>query len=131
MIKSMTGFGRGEYTDDKRSFSCEIKSVNHRFCEISVKMPRRYQFAEEKIKARVREIAPRGKIDVSISTDDFSFEASEVRANTKAAESYFEALTAIKKAVPGLIGEIDLQMLIQLPETLILKFHLPKRMIHT
>ena len=118
MIKSMTGFGRGEYTDDKRSFSCEIKSVNHRFCEISVKMPRRYQFAEEKIKARVKEVAPRGKIDISITADDFSFDSSEVRANTKAAETYFNALTEIKKAVPSLIGEINLQMLIQLPEVL-------------
>ena len=45
MIKSMTGFGRGEYTDSKRTIVCEIKSVNHRFCEINVKMPRRYQFA--------------------------------------------------------------------------------------
>ena len=118
MIKSMTGFGRGEYSDDKRNFTCEIRSVNHRFCEISVKLPRRYQFAEEKIKARVKEAAPRGKIDVSIVADDFSFEASEIRANTKAAQSYYEALKAIKEAVPEISGDIDLKMLIQLPEVL-------------
>ena len=51
----MTGFGRGEYTDEKRSVVCEIRSVNHRFCEINVKMPRRYQFAEEKLKSRIKE----------------------------------------------------------------------------
>jgi len=118
MIKSMTGFGRGEYTDDKRSFICEIKSVNHRFCEISVKMPRRYQFAEDAIKSRVKAAAPRGKIDVSIMADDLSFDSSVVRANTKAAECYYEALTSIKNAIPDLKGEIDLDMLIQMPEVL-------------
>ena len=59
MIRSMTGFGRGEYIDEKRSVICEIKSVNHRFCEITVKLPRRYQFAEEKIKALVKESVQR------------------------------------------------------------------------
>ena len=51
MIKSMTGFGKGEFTDGKRNVICEIRAVNHRYSDISVKMPRRYAFAEEKIKA--------------------------------------------------------------------------------
>ena len=50
MIKSMTGFGRAEASDDKRTITCEIRSVNHRYCDISVRMPRRYAFAEEKVK---------------------------------------------------------------------------------
>ena len=118
MIKSMTGFGRGEYTNEKRSFTCEIKSVNHRFCEISVKMPRRYQFAEEKIKSRVKAAAPRGKIDIFISGEDFSFDSTDIHVNTNAAESYYNALRSIKKAVPGVLGDIDLNMLISLPEVL-------------
>lgn len=44
MIKSMTGFGRGEYSDGKRTFTAEVKSVNHRYSDIYVKMPRRYSF---------------------------------------------------------------------------------------
>ena len=48
MIKSMTGFGRSEYSDGKRNIIVEIRSVNHRYCDISVKMPRRYSFAEDK-----------------------------------------------------------------------------------
>ena len=51
MIKSMTGFGRGEYSDGKRSITAEIKTVNHRYSDINIKMPKRYSFAEEKIKA--------------------------------------------------------------------------------
>ena len=51
MIKSMTGFGRGEYADETGKVTVEIRAVNHRYLDISVKMPRRYSFAEEAIKA--------------------------------------------------------------------------------
>ena len=54
MIKSMTGFGRSEYTDGKRNITVEIKAVNHRYSDVSVKMPRRYGFAEDKVKAAVK-----------------------------------------------------------------------------
>ena len=54
MIKSMTGFGRGEHSDGKRAVTVEIKSVNHRYCDISIRMPRRYMFAEEAIKISQR-----------------------------------------------------------------------------
>ena len=118
MIKSMTGYGRGEYTDDKRSISCEIRSVNHRFCEISVKLPRRYQFAEEKIKAKVKAAAPRGKIDVGIIADDLGMNASEIRLNTQAAEAYYKSLTSLKEMLPGLKGEVDLQLISQMPDVL-------------
>ena len=61
MIKSMTGFGRGEYSDGKRIVTAEIKSVNHRYMDINVKMPKRYSFAEESIKSIVKEKLKRGK----------------------------------------------------------------------
>ena len=64
MIKSMTGFGRSEYSDGKRNIICEIRSVNHRYSDITVKMPRRYSFAEDRIKQTVKEKLVRGKVDV-------------------------------------------------------------------
>ena len=69
MIKSMTGFGRSEYTDGKRNITVEIKSVNHRYSDISVRMPRRYSFAEDKIKASVKAILIRGKVEVSVMVE--------------------------------------------------------------
>ena len=69
MAKSMTGFGRGVYTDELRSVTVELRSVNHRYSDITVKMPRRYQFAEDTIKNIVKGVAPRGKIDVFRRTD--------------------------------------------------------------
>ena len=55
MIRSMTGFGRGEFADEISKVTVEIRTVNHRYLDISVKMPRRYAFAEEVIKAAVKE----------------------------------------------------------------------------
>jgi uncharacterized protein (TIGR00255 family) len=118
MIKSMTGFGRGEYTDEKRSIVCEIKSVNHRYCEINIRMPRRYQFAEEKLRAQLKAAASRGKIDVLINVSEFSFDARAVRLNLEAAKAYYESLTALKSELPELGGEPTLQMLVGMPEVL-------------
>ncbi len=118
MIKSMTGFGRGEYTDEKRSVSCEIRSVNHRFCEISVKLPRRYQFAEEKIKSMVKAAAPRGKIDAGITVEDLGMNSTQIRLNTEAAKAYYESLKELKNSLPGISGEIDLKLISQMPEVL-------------
>ncbi|MBR2389678.1 MAG: YicC family protein, partial [Mogibacterium sp.] len=55
MIRSMTGFGRGEYSDEISKVTVEIRSVNHRYLDIYVKMPRRYPFAEETIKSAIKE----------------------------------------------------------------------------
>ena len=118
MIRSMTGFGRGEYTDEKRSVICEIKSVNHRFCEITVKLPRRYQFAEEKIKALVKESVQRGKIEVSFLCDELTMDDQKIRLNTDAAKKYYESLSMLKSELPGLAGEIDLKLISSMPEVL-------------
>ena len=118
MIRSMTGFGRGEYTDSKRSVVCEIKSVNHRFCEISVKMPRRYQFAEEKLKARIKESVSRGKIDLSVVCDELTMDDQRIRLNTDAAKNYYKSLTQLKEDIPGLKGEVDLALISSMPEVL-------------
>ena len=74
MIKSMTGFGRGEYSDGKRNVTAEIKTVNHRYSDITVKMPKRYSFAEEPIKAVIREKLRRGKAEVSIVIENITEE---------------------------------------------------------
>ena len=61
MVKSMTGFGRSEYADEKRSVTVEIRSVNHRYSDITVRMPRRYSFAEDRNKERGQILGSPGK----------------------------------------------------------------------
>lgn len=117
MIKSMTGFGRSEYNDGKRNIVVEIKSVNHRYCDISVRMPRRYSFAEEKIKSLVKETAKRGKIDISVMVENITEEDTNIKLNKALAAQYYEKLTELKNAF-DVQGEITLQFLSELPDVL-------------
>ena len=117
MIKSMTGFGRGEYTDGKRSITVEIKSVNHRYSDITVKMPRRYTFAEDKIKNTVKEKIRRGKVDVSIIVDNIAENDVNIRLNTMLAKQYYDNLTELRSEF-DLSGDISLQFMASLPDVL-------------
>ena len=117
MIKSMTGFGRGEYSDGKRSVTCEIRTVNHRYADITVKMPKRYSFAEEAVKSIVKEKIRRGKAEVSLMFETLTEADLTVQLNRPVAEQYLENLTAMKKDY-GLAGEIDVSLLAGLPDVL-------------
>ena len=117
MIKSMTGFGRGEYTDGKRSIIAEIKSVNHRYSDITIKMPRRYAFAEDKIKNAVKDKIRRGKVDVSIIVENITENDVNIKLNTMPATQYYDNLTELKGEF-DLSGDISLQFLASLPDVM-------------
>ena len=92
MIRSMTGFGRGEYNDGKRNILVEIKSVNHRYSEIQVRMPRRYSFAEDAVRSEVKRYTGRGKIDVQYFLQvlrDERKKVSTIRSYLKVLHHYF------------------------------------------
>ena len=116
MAKSMTGFGRGVYTDELRSVTVELRSVNHRYSDITVKMPRRYQFAEDTIKNIVKGVAPRGKIDVFVNVDNIAADDTAVELNIPLAKRYFETLQTIKAELPQLSGEPTLAMIANFPD---------------
>lgn len=118
MIKSMTGFGRGEYADEFRTVTAEIKAVNHRYSDITVKMSRRYAFAEEAIKAVVKSYTTRGKIDVIINVDTTNADDNDVQLNLPLAARYYENLKALKEALPDLHGEITLPMVANMPDVM-------------
>ena len=117
MIKSMTGFGRSEYTDGKRNITVEIKSVNHRYSDISVKMPRRYGFAEDKVKNAVKERIRRGKVDVSIMVENITENDVNIKLNTMLARQYYENLLELRKEF-AVEGDITLQFLAGLPDVM-------------
>ena len=118
MIKSMTGFGRGESNCGSINFTAEIKSVNHRYCEITVKLPRRFNYAEENIKNVVKKYANRGKIEVNITAVDDSFDAGSIHLNIDAAKAYTEALNRLNTEVLDGKGSVSLQMLASNPDIL-------------
>lgn len=117
MIKSMTGFGRSEYNDGKRNIIVEVKSVNHRYSDISVKMPRRYSFVEDKVKNTVKEKIKRGKVDVSVMVENLTDSDVNIKLNTMIAKQYYENLIALREGF-DVSGEITLQMLAGMPDVL-------------
>ncbi len=117
MIKSMTGFGRGEYSDGKRNVIIEIKTVNHRYSDINVKMPKRYSFAEEKIKAEIRKTIKRGKADVSVVVENLTEEDMIVKLNTLIASQYIDSLKELRDTY-GLKGDIDIRLVSSLPDVM-------------
>lgn len=117
MIKSMTGFGRSEYSDGKRNIVVEVRAVNHRYSDITVKMPRRYSFAEEKLKAIVKKYARRGKVDVSIMVENLTEDDTNIRLNTMVAGQYYNNLKELKQNF-ALTGDITLPFLASLPDVM-------------
>lgn len=96
MPHSMTGFGRGDVTLFDRRFIVEIKSVNHRFNDISIKLPRTMNRFEEDIKKIILEKVSRGKTDVYISMESFSANDISINVNQTLADAYFEGLGILK-----------------------------------
>lgn len=117
MVKSMTGFGRSEHTDEKRVVTVEIKSVNHRYCDVSVRMPRRYSFAEEKIKSTVKQVIRRGKVEVSITVENTAADDVNIKLNTEIAKKYADSLNELK-SVLGLDDPIRLEYIASMPDVL-------------
>ena len=119
MIKSMTGFGRGEYIDDVRKITVEIRAVNHRYCDIFIKIPRKYSFAEEKIKSLIKSRLSRGKIEVSVSVDNFGVSDADVRLDKDLAGKYYKALIELSETFE--IGELmgpSLSLLAKMPDVI-------------
>lgn len=97
MIKSMTGFGRGENSDDKKRFSIEIKSVNHRYNDIIIRMPRHLSYLEEKIKKMIKEKIKRGRIEVYINLENIAGSDFKIDINLDLAREYKSALDLLNK----------------------------------
>ncbi len=92
MIKSMTGFGRAEVAENNRKFTVEMKSVNHRYLDVNIKMPKKLNFFESAIRAELKKYISRGKVDLFITYEDFSENTSSVRYNREIAEEYLNYL---------------------------------------
>lgn len=92
MIKSMTGFGRAEYADAKRKFTVEIKSVNHRYLDMAIKMPKKLNFFEAAIRNELKNYIQRGKVDVFITYEDYTENNIGIKYNKDVAEEYLKYL---------------------------------------
>ncbi len=96
MVKSMTGYGRARQTLNGRDITVEVRSVNNRYLDCTVKVPRTYIFAEDAVKARVQKAVSRGKVDVFITIDAAAADETVVAVNEPLARGYYEGLTRLK-----------------------------------
>ncbi len=103
MIRSMTGFGRGECSNEHYKICVEIKSVNHRYLDLNVKMPKKCNPYEAKIRSILKEKIFRGKVDVYISCENLSVDVHDIRYNAPVAKVYYQYIKQISE-------EFDLPM---------------------
>lgn len=119
MINSMTGYGLGEYENSMYKFKVEIKTVNHRYNDISIRMPRHISYLEEDLKKQIKEYIKRGKVDVFINLEYISDSAMDIKVDIPLAKSYKSALEKLKEDL-NLEEDINLKDILSIPD--IIKF---------
>lgn len=117
MLKSMTGFGRAEIIDDKRRVVVEVKSVNHRYCDVNIKIPRRYSFLEDGIRKVVKEKVKRGKLDVFVAVENIAESDAAVTLNEAAAKQYYDNLIKLKDIL-DIKDEVSLEYIASCPDVM-------------
>ena len=120
MIRSMTGFGRGTFEIEGREYTVDIRSVNHKYSDISIKMPRTISYLEDKVRKHVLTSVTRGKIDVFISMQDFSEKGKEIKLNRELAKAYISELRSLAEET-GVDCKINVIDVSRFPDVLNIK----------
>jgi len=120
MIRSMTGFGRGNYEESGRSFVIEIKSVNHRYLDVNIKLPRAMISLEERIRKAISEKISRGKIDVFVTQNNYEKEDLVASFNEHLADSYVKCLKEIRDRY-SVRDDISVSLIAKFPDVISLQ----------
>lgn len=117
MIKSMTGFGRCELVRDSRKFTVEVKSVNHRYLDVNIRMPKKLNFFESSIRSLLKQYAARGKVDLFISYEDSAQNQVALKYNEALAAEYLDCFRKMEEQF-GLENDIRVSALSRYPEVI-------------
>ena len=117
MIKSMTGFGRCEYQWDARKFTVELKSVNHRYLDVNIRMPKKLNYFENAIRTLLKQYANRGKVDIFITYEDLSESQVSLKYNAVIAAEYVKYFNQMAEDF-SLDNDLRVSGLARLPEVL-------------
>ena len=117
MIKSMTGFGRSEIVRGQRKISVEIKSVNHRYLEAGIKMPKKLNIFESRIRELLKKYAQRGKIDIFITYEDNSEDTVSLKYNHDTAVEYMNIFNKMSELF-NMKNDITISALSRYPEVI-------------
>ena len=117
MIKSMTGFGRCEAVTDECKISVEIKAVNHRYLDLSIKMPKKFNYFEAAMRTLLKDYIQRGKVDVFITYEDYTEDQVSLKYNSTLAAEYMKNFEKMAEQF-GLEDDVTVSMLSRCPEVL-------------
>lgn len=120
MIKSMTGFGRGEAQHNNTFFTIELKSVNHRYLDISIKCPKKFSYLEENIRQLVKDYIKRGRVDVYVNYSYLGESDVKITPNLLVAKEYANALKQIQNDL-GVRDDISASVIAKFPEVLVIE----------
>ena len=115
MIRSMTGFGRGNYENEGREYLVEVKSVNHKYCDISFRMPKSFNGIENRLRKEIEKYVSRGKLDVFIDFQNFSDKGNNIKFNKELAKSYIKNLKELGEET-GINSEISVVDISKMPD---------------
>ena len=117
MIKSMTGFGRCEIQKESRKFTVELKSVNHRYLDVNIRMPKKLNFFETAIRTLLKQYANRGKVDIFISCEDLSQQQMMLKYNAALAAEYMRYFRQMSEEF-HIANDVKVSALSHYPEVL-------------
>lgn len=120
VIKSMTGYGRGENEQDGKSFTVEIRSVNHRFCEVVIRLPKYYVALEDRIRKLIQEQVSRGRLDVFVIVDDRAGGNKSIRVDKGLAMAYYSALEELRETL-GIEEKPGIVDIARLPDVIVME----------
>ncbi|MFA5881750.1 MAG: YicC/YloC family endoribonuclease [Eubacteriales bacterium] len=120
MTKSMTGYGRGEIEVEGKSFTVEIRSVNHRFCEVVIRLPKYYLALEDRIRKLIQESVSRGRLDVFVTLDDHGKRNKSIRVDKELAMAYYSALEELRETI-GIEGKPEIINIAMFPDVVVLE----------
>ena len=128
MIKSMTGYGKSNLSINSREYQVEIKTVNHKYIDTNIRMPRIISYLEEDIRKLITSKLKRGKVDISITFENYSKDGNDIRINTELAKMYIENLRKLAEE-ENLSSNIDVTEITKLPDVLTIKSNLDEKQI--
>ena len=115
---SMTGYGKGAYAEGGLELTCEIKTVNNRYLDVSIKAPRVFVAYEDVIRTTIRKKLTRGHADLYVSLKDKRERVSTLTTDLQLANSYVQAARTLKEAFPDLVDDVTLSSVLRYPEVL-------------
>lgn len=128
MIKSMTGYGKSSLSIDSREYQVEIKSVNHKYIDTNIKMPRIISYLEEDIRKVITSKLKRGKIDIFISFENYSKDGNDIQINSNLAKMYIQNLKKLAEE-ESISANIEVTEITKLPDVLTIKSNLDENQI--